>query len=72
MGDTAFYDPKTSEVVHYKQNRYFLINLYTSEKCGVDHFAAGIHNWRGFEGTLRDAEDGVPGGNTGYVFLGVA
>ncbi len=63
IGNTAFYDPKTSSVVHYKQNRYFLINLCTPQQCGVDHFATGIHDIRGYEGTWRDAEDGVLGGN---------
>jgi len=63
VGDTAFYDPRTSSVVHYKQNRYFLDNLCTSEKCGVDHFATGIHNLKGYEGTWRDAEDGCLSGN---------
>jgi glucoamylase len=63
VGDTAYYDPKTSAVIHYKQNRYFLINLCTSEKCGVDHFATGIHNRQGYEGTWRDAEDGELSGN---------
>jgi len=63
IGDTAFYDPRTSAVVHYKQNRYFLINLCTPEKCGVDHFATGIHDWQGYEGTWRDAEDGCLSGN---------
>jgi oligosaccharide amylase len=63
VGDTAYYDPKTSAVIHYKQNRYFLINLCTPEKCGVDHFATGIHELRGYEGTWRDAEDGVLSGN---------
>ncbi len=63
IGDTAYYDPQTSAVVHYKQNRYFLINLCTPAKCGVDHFATGIHDFRGYEGTWRDAEDGQLSGN---------
>jgi glucoamylase len=63
VGDTAYYDPKNSSVIHYKQNRYFLINLCSSGKCGVDHFATGIHNRHGLEGTWRDAEDGELSGN---------
>lgn len=63
VGDTAYYDPRTSSIVHYKQNRYFLINLCTPTKCGVDHFATGIHGWKGYEGTWRDAEDGLLSGN---------
>jgi glucoamylase len=63
IGDTAFYDPRTSGVVHYKNDRYFLINICTDEKCGVDHWATGVKEFNKLEGTWRDAEDGVLGGN---------
>ncbi|HDZ26980.1 MAG TPA: glycoside hydrolase family 15 protein, partial [Candidatus Aminicenantes bacterium] len=39
IGDTAYFDPRTDSIIHYKANRYFLINCCTSEKCGVDHYA---------------------------------
>src|SRR5436190_4984552 len=54
VGDTAFYDPETRALVHYKKHRYFLINT-------EPHFAAfstGRKAFREHEGTWRDAEDG--------------
>jgi Glucoamylase and related glycosyl hydrolases len=63
VGDTAYYDPDTMSVIHYKSHRYFLINCCDSAKCGVDHFATGIKETRGAEGTWKDAEDGALSGN---------
>jgi GH15 family glucan-1,4-alpha-glucosidase len=63
IGDTAYYDPDTRAIIHYKSQRYFLINCCDPAKCGVDHFAAGIKELRGAEGTWRDAEDGTLSGN---------
>ncbi len=63
VGDTAYYDPDTKAIIHYKSQRYFLINCCDPTKCGVDHFATGIKELRGAEGTWRDAEDGVLSGN---------
>jgi glucoamylase len=63
VGDTAYYDPRTSGLVHYKGDRYFLINICTEEKCGIDHWATGTKEFGGLQGTWRDAEDGVLSGN---------
>ncbi len=54
VGDTAFYDPDTRSLIHYKKHRYFLIN--TSPH--FDEFATGRKAFRTSEGTWRDAEDG--------------
>ena len=54
VGDTAYYDPHTHSVVHYKKHRYFLIN----SEPGFDSFATGRKAFRDQEGTWRDAEDG--------------
>lgn len=54
FGDTAYYDPDSQSIVHYKKHRYFLINTephFTS-------FATGRKAFREKEGTWRDAEDG--------------
>ncbi|MEO7659488.1 MAG: glycoside hydrolase family 15 protein, partial [Pyrinomonadaceae bacterium] len=54
VGDTAFYDPDTRSLIHYKKHRYFLINT-------SPHFsevATGRKAFRQSEGTWRDAEDG--------------
>jgi len=63
VGDTAYYDPRTRAVIHYKGHRYFIINCCDPTKCGVDHFATGKKGAPGVEGTWRDAEDGHLSGN---------
>ena len=54
VGDTAYFDPETHALVHYKGARYFLINT----DADVESFATGRKAFRGAEGTWRDAEDG--------------
>ena len=80
--DTAFYEPYTNSVIHYRQTRYFLIGGETNNpqecfighavdayasvlhsmkrvnSCGISSFTVGKSNYRGLEGTWRDAEDG--------------
>ena len=63
IGDTAAYRPEARGIVHYKNERYFLINACANKKCGIDFFAAGDMEKAGFEGTWRDAEDGELSGN---------
>ena len=54
VGDTAMYDPATRSIIHYKANRYFLINT----DGGISEYACGRSGLAGSEGTWRDAEDG--------------
>lgn len=54
FGDTAYYDPETRGLIHYKKHRYFLINT----EPHFDSFATGRKAFKGKEGTWRDAEDG--------------
>lgn len=54
VGDTAFYDPETLALIHYKKHRYFLINT----EPHFSAFATGRKAFRDQEGTWRDAEDG--------------
>jgi GH15 family glucan-1,4-alpha-glucosidase len=85
--DTAFYEPHTNSVIHYREKRYFLVGgqtdnpqecfagfggdaftsvLHGSKKaqtCGISSFSIGKANYRGLEGTWRDAEDGELGRN---------
>lgn len=80
--ETAFYEPVTNSLIHYRQSRYFLIGGVTShpvqcstgahagvyssilgslkvaKQCGISSFTVGKSEYRGFEGTWRDAEDG--------------
>lgn len=86
--DTAFYEPYTNSVIHYRQNRYFLIggesdcavecktgkmvdqyqSILHSKKnirsCGLSSYSIGKSEYRGLEGTWRDAEDGELAGTT--------
>ena len=63
VGDTALYSPETQALLHYKDDRYFLINCLAGETVGVQHYACGQKEVGGAEGTWRDAEDGVLSGN---------
>jgi glucoamylase len=63
VGDTAFYSPEAQALLHYKEDRYFLINCKVNDTVGVQHYACGTKEVAGAEGTWRDAEDGVLSGN---------
>lgn len=54
IGDTAFYEPEARALVHYKKDRYFLINTAPH----FERFSTGRKAFRDQEGTWRDAEDG--------------
>ncbi len=60
VGDSAFYDPRTRAVVHYKGRRYLLLNGATAEGIGLSSYAVGRKDDDGdVVGTWHDAEDGV-------------
>lgn len=61
IGDTAAFRPENDSLIHYKGNRYFLINTFANHKVGIDLFATG--HKRIDAGTWKDAEDGVLSGN---------
>jgi len=63
VGDTAYYDPKTKGIIHYKNERYFLCNGQVNGTVGASQFATGTKEVGGAQGTWRDAEDGALGGN---------
>lgn len=63
IGDTAAFRPEVNGLLHYKGDRYFLINACANNKCGLDQFAAGHKEQHGAEGTWKDAEDGILSGN---------
>lgn len=56
-GDTAYYDPSTNSVIHYKGRRVFLVNA-ESNNVPFTEYTTGIFNIYGKEGSFRDAEDG--------------
>lgn len=57
-GDTAYFDPTSMTVIHYKGKRAFLVN---GECDGVpfSDYAVGLSHFEGKQGTYRDAEDGI-------------
>lgn len=59
IGDTAAFRPELNCMLHYKGRRYFLINACANNKRGIDQYAAGKKEQDGFEGTWKDAEDGI-------------
>jgi GH15 family glucan-1,4-alpha-glucosidase len=60
VGDSAFYDPRSQAIVHYKGRRAFLISgTAGGHSFGLTSFAIGQKDAPGKEGTWRDAEDGV-------------
>jgi glucoamylase len=58
VGDTAYFDPRTFTVIHYKGDRYFLIDCVTDDTSGVRHYSCGGRDIPGREASWRDAEDG--------------
>jgi GH15 family glucan-1,4-alpha-glucosidase len=62
-GDTAMYEPLSRSIIHYKRKRYFLVDGLTDQGAGIYEFAIGQKESFGKEGTWKDAEDGVLGGN---------
>ena len=63
VGNTALFSPEVAAVLHYKDDRYFLMNCLVGGDAGVRHYACGQKEVGGAEGTWRDAEDGVLSGN---------
>ncbi len=63
IGDTAEFRPEVNGLLHYKGDRYFLVNIYANNKFGIDLYATGNKGIGGLEGTWKDAEDGILSGN---------
>ncbi|WKZ14941.1 MAG: glycoside hydrolase family 15 protein [Candidatus Jettenia caeni] len=63
IADTALYEPRLQAIIHYKANRYFLVNAKVDTMIGIEEWAIGIKEYGRAEGTWRDAEDGQLGKN---------
>lgn len=63
IGDTAALRPDAGGLLHYKNDRYFLVNALLCGRHGFDQIATGNKRRQEFEGTWKDAEDGVLSGN---------
>jgi len=55
---TAYYDPGTHSIIHYRGKRVFLVNARL-DGVAFDDYSTGVFHAEGKEGTHRDAEDGV-------------
>jgi len=63
IGNTAEFRPRPDGILHYKSDRYFLVGASLQDGTPFNMFATG-HKISGlFDGTWKDAEDGVLGGN---------
>ena len=58
-GNTAYYDPDLTSIVHYRGRRIFLVTGAHLDGKSFDDYSIGGFNIEGKEGTWRDAEDGV-------------
>lgn len=67
VGDSAYFDPETGSLFHYKGKRWFMISLFHGSpgnlQAGFDQWAIGVKGINGLEGSWRDAEDGLLSGN---------
>ncbi len=67
VGDSAYYEPSTGALFHYKGKRWFMIALFCDRdgkvQSGFDQWAIGIKGFNGLEGAWRDAENGRLSGN---------
>ncbi|MBU44242.1 MAG: glycoside hydrolase family 15 [Spirochaetaceae bacterium] len=41
IGGTAYFDPRSRSIIHYKVHRYFLMSCWAHDEWGVQHFACG-------------------------------
>lgn len=58
IGGTAYFDPRTCSIIHYKFNRYFLISCWAHDEWGVKHFACGKRGISKNLETFKDTENG--------------
>ncbi|WP_447969173.1 glycoside hydrolase family 15 protein [Nitrospira sp. M1] len=58
IGGTAYFDPRSCSIIHYKMHRYFLISSWAHEHWGVQHFACGRKDASGSLETVQGIEHG--------------
>jgi GH15 family glucan-1,4-alpha-glucosidase len=58
IGGTAYFDPRSASIIHYKMHRYFLISCWSQEQWGVKYFTCGERGKPGELGTAKEAEKG--------------
>ncbi len=58
IGGTAYFDPRSCSIIHYKVHRYFLISCWAHEEWGVKHFTCGQRESLGNSENDKEAESG--------------
>ncbi len=58
IGGTAYFDPRSCSIIHYKMHRYFLISCWAHDQWGVTHFACGKRETSGSLAILKELENG--------------
>ena len=58
VGGTAYFDPRSCSIIHYKIHRYFLISCWANDQWGVNHFACGRRKPSGGLETVEEIENG--------------
>ena len=58
IGGTAFFDPRSCSIIHYKNHRYFLISSWAEGQWGVKYFACGRKDESGNLDTVKEIENG--------------
>ncbi|UJF31656.1 glycoside hydrolase family 15 protein [Paenibacillus hexagrammi] len=65
IGDTIYFDPELNSLVFYKGHRYLTLSCFSPDegKAKLSGYATGQKGIHGLQGTWKDAEDGMLGGN---------
>ncbi|MGA1865488.1 MAG: glycoside hydrolase family 15 protein [bacterium] len=63
IGGTAYFDPRSCSIIHYKIHRYFLISCWAHDQWGVKYFTCGKRGPLESLSTGKEAESGELAGN---------
>lgn len=63
IGGTAYFDPRSCSIIHYKTHRYFLISCQARGQWGVKHYACGRREAPENLETLKRMENGELSGD---------
>ena len=58
IGGTAYFDPRSCSIIHYKNHRYFLISSWAHGQWGVQHFACGRRGASGSPAIVDSTNNG--------------
>lgn len=58
IGGTAYFDPRSRSIIHYKLHRYFLMSCWAHDEWGVQHFACGRKETDGASKAVSEGQSG--------------